>query len=141
MEPALTQEEWALVKENGLCGVADAHTLNATGEIHYLDEHAVAALHLQGHFTWEDVRQLEAACIRVHPGGHGDHDPEEICSMLNLAGRIARLLPPRLAWEDVDLLRDTAQEVSYIHQRATAVKLANLADRIEALLPPRESEA
>ena len=96
IKPALTKEEWELVKENGLCGVSDAHTIDTNYGIHYLDEHAVAALHLQGRkfgFVWEDVDFLRWW------QNHVREDRGELIAegfdFEGIADRIAALLPPR----------------------------------------------
>ncbi len=98
MRPALTPEEWARVKSDGM---EPGPTL--VGELPYLsesDRHIVAALALHGHpfgFTWEMVRALRSILDRAR--GEPECLPEWAAEDEELAGaaiaNIEALLPPR----------------------------------------------
>ena len=85
IEPAVTPEEWKEFR---------------AGELHTtrLGFHATAALSLHGKpfgFTWEDVDNLRGAFGVRRWRGAGRGDDARFLWMLELADRIASLLPPR----------------------------------------------
>lgn len=84
--PALTAEQW---KERIADGVVDLPRYLTDD-----DRHWVAALALYGQpygFTWEDVVKLRAIANTIH----GEGAPTTAARVMDIAARIAALLPPR----------------------------------------------
>ena len=98
-KPALKRQDW---DSQGILTRMGAAKLNgeclSTDEMSYCGEerHALAALALHGQpfgFTWDDVDDLR----EIAPGFHHRGDGQVERALLDLADRIAALLPPREA--------------------------------------------
>ena len=112
IQPALSEQEWAaaLAHRYGTADYAQGITEYAIRAVQHIsgDEkrrpHVVAALCLHGEpfgFTWEDVATIRANCdgFQYVARTTGANLDGEVDKLLNIADRIAALLPPRESGE------------------------------------------